>query len=696
MKKQLACLILIITLAILSAVSCGAEGTQPEASGDRVADWTVLLYFCGSDLESKYAYASLNLLEIDTVIYPYNVQPIYTLESATRADMMRSIGEVNILFETGGASKWHAQSVGIDISAKALQRWRYNYYPTPDGEQPEKSMQLLEELPLQSMGEPDTLSDFIRWGAENFPARKYALVLWGHGSGAKTGLLIDELFDNDVLCLYELNQALADSGVFLDTLVLDACMMANIETAWSVEDYARWMVASEETVPGEGTAIGTWLQELVNHPALDGKWLARTVCDSSELKYSNIDDKNALDLLTWSVIDLTKIDHLIASFGHFIQQLNSAIVNSPEIAAIYARYLVEAGVYGDSWQQMLDLGSVVNAEGISGIVDNILLDSILEALSEAVVYISRGPGRSAASGLSFCYPAGAEAVDLDNYAMNFPMSPYMAYLDCISPWSAPDWIYGSITPLPELDTIDALQVTVEKRMSTGGIPGVVFGETMSNVSGLYYSLYRMEEDGDIVQLGKMDCLTDITEEAVLLRPENPMRWLAVEGQLCCASLIQSGGWTTRLYNIPVQINNDVSILRCGQITIGHNEDGSRISRYDIYGIWEGYDADSKLPNRSVETLATVTGQEYRPVYPLADMKTRSEIAYKFGRRKTMPRALEVTEIMLPPGTYFMEYEIRDVFMRSTTLDRIEIHWDGKEMTYPDGFTWEGVVLSDWK
>ena len=47
------------------------------------------------------------------------------------------------------------------------------------------------------MADPRTLSDFIRWGVETCPAKKYVLVLWGHGNGAGSGLFIDELFDGD-------------------------------------------------------------------------------------------------------------------------------------------------------------------------------------------------------------------------------------------------------------------------------------------------------------------------------------------------------------------------------------------------------------------------------------------------------------------------------------------------------------------
>ena len=125
------------------------------------------------------------------------------------------------------------------------------------------------------MADPETLKDFIRWSAATCPAKKYALVLWDHGSGALGGIIIDELFHDDIMYLYELKEALDGSGVQLEALVIDACLMANLETAWAVKDAAKWMVASEEIVPGRGTAVRDWLRELYTHPDCDGKQLGR-------------------------------------------------------------------------------------------------------------------------------------------------------------------------------------------------------------------------------------------------------------------------------------------------------------------------------------------------------------------------------------------------------------------------------------
>jgi len=43
---------------------------------------------------------------------------------------------------------------------------------------------------------------------------------------------------------------------------------------------------------------------------------------------------------------------------------------------------------------------------------------------------------------------------------------------------------------------------------------------------------------------------------------------------------------------------------------------------------------------------------------------------------------------LPAGTYYMEYIIYDIFMRPMKLARVELRWDGRSATVPDG-AWEG-------
>ncbi len=695
MRKRFAVLGAVMTAVM--ALLCIPGMTRAEQPAEPQDEWTVMFYFCGSDLESKYGYASLNMQDMLKAVYPYNLGFVYTNEipeDFSTKYLLRDIGRVNILIETGGAREWHTEQTGMDVSSKALQRWRLNYYDTGEENQPENGFELLENLPLRSMSDPDTLTDFIRWGVRTYPAKKYALVLWDHGGGAKSGLFVDELYDGSIMHLKELKQALADSGVYLEALVIDACLMANIETAWAVRDHAHWMVASEETVPGKGTAVGDWLQALINHPALDGEWLGRCICDTTGNKYANEDDEMAISLLTWSVIDLTKIEQLIRAADHLFQLLGQTLEQSPDIAKAYSRFISQAEEYGDR-QNMRDFGSVIYNPKSSNFVEPALLDEAIKALSEAVVYLVRGPGRSEAHGLSFCYPAGCSHEELDDYARNFPLASYLAYLDAISTWSAPEWVYEQTERLRELDTIEELQITIEKRMASDGMPALDLGTTSGNLDDLYYRLYRLDEDtGEILRLGMTDCGIDSQDEDLLWRATDPLHWPAIDGVLCCMDLVRYTGMV-RLYDIPVQINSDTSILRLGRSYVSAAE-GNWLNEYEIYGVWEGYEANSEVANRNVKPLAMMSGRRYRLLYPKEGTETDGRVSYAMGPEMTMYRALDIEEIMLPPGTYYLEYELRDMFSRSIRLDRIEMHWDGQNLTFSEGFVWEGTAETVWE
>ena len=224
-----------------------------------------------------------------------------------------------------------------------------------------------QTLPLQSMADPETLTDFIRWGAENYPAKKYALVLWDHGGGSKTGLFIDELFDGDVMYLDELSAACADGGVHLEAVLFDACLMANLETAYAVKDSANWMIASEELVAGKGSAVDDWLQQLYISPYLDGEWLGRWVCDMTQIKYTDEGDEQAQQLLTWSVIDLKQDPAVVEMLDAVYANIGHVYTAYPKLMSYLANYMNDLERFGtnEGDERMWDLASMFYAPEIA-------------------------------------------------------------------------------------------------------------------------------------------------------------------------------------------------------------------------------------------------------------------------------------------------------------------------------------------
>lgn len=111
------------------------------------------------------------------------------------------------------------------------------------------------------MGDWRELVRFAKTAMARFPAKHYALVVWNHGAGWKLkgaalkGISYDDSSNNHITT-NQLGDALREirdaSGRNLDLFCMDACLMQMFEVAWAVRDACDYIVASEETVPGDG------------------------------------------------------------------------------------------------------------------------------------------------------------------------------------------------------------------------------------------------------------------------------------------------------------------------------------------------------------------------------------------------------------------------------------------------------------
>ena len=116
-----------------------AAETTAELTPKEPAAWTVMIYLCGTDLESVGGMATENLKMIANTVPDE---------------------KVNVLIQTGGARSWQAEdAVGIDIAEDRLQRWTWD----------ENGFTLVDEEELASMAKHTTLSNFIQFGGKFFP-----------------------------------------------------------------------------------------------------------------------------------------------------------------------------------------------------------------------------------------------------------------------------------------------------------------------------------------------------------------------------------------------------------------------------------------------------------------------------------------------------------------------------------------------
>ena len=225
----------------------GIKAVQAEETDD----WAIYWYLCGSDLESNYGSATEDLSELMEAELPENVK---------------------IVIETGGSSQWQNETVEADY----LERYVYS----------SEGFECVEQLDSANMGESSTLADFLEFCRDNYPAEHTAVFFWNHGGGSAGGVAFDELYGYDSLSLAEIYDAfdsvyeLSEENPPLELVGFDACLMATVDTANAFSDIARYMVASEETEPGNGWYYTGWVQALADNPQMDGAELGTVICDT--------------------------------------------------------------------------------------------------------------------------------------------------------------------------------------------------------------------------------------------------------------------------------------------------------------------------------------------------------------------------------------------------------------------------------
>ena len=229
-----------------SEVVSGSREKRTKIIGNGKDVVTIMVYLCGTDLESRSKMATSDLQE---------------MASAKIAD------NVNLIVYTGGCSRWNNNIVSSS---------KNQIYQVKEG----GLLQLVDNAGRGSMTDPATLSSFIQFCKKNFPANRNELILWDHGSGSVSGYGYDEKNKSSgSMSLSGISQALRDGGVEFDFVGFDACLMATTETGLMLDKYADYMVASEETEPGIGWYYTDWLTALSKNTSMPTTQIGQNIVD---------------------------------------------------------------------------------------------------------------------------------------------------------------------------------------------------------------------------------------------------------------------------------------------------------------------------------------------------------------------------------------------------------------------------------
>ena len=326
-------------------------------SYDSSSSYTLMVYLCGSDLESRWGAGTADLREM--------IEGFNGNES------------VNIIVQTGGSLFWQNPIV----SAEKCQHFRVT----------KNTLELIDDSAgRRSMSDPATLGSFISYASQAYKADRYGLILWNHGGGSAGGYGYDEAFGSDPMNLSDLSDTLGKSGLTFDFIGFDACLMAGFETCLAVAPYTKYLIASQESEPGCGWYYKDFVRALATTPSIGTTELGKIIVDTYiEKAYESAPS-------TYSTLGVFDTEKIVDSVLPLVNAMSES----------YTKQLKE-GNYSDISRERSNVREMADANDyvdLCGLADESGNSKLRDALADATVCFGSTPNGTGDNGLSIYYP----------------------------------------------------------------------------------------------------------------------------------------------------------------------------------------------------------------------------------------------------------------------------------------------------
>ena len=347
-------------------VAEGSRAKYTTVKGNNQDTVTIMVYVCGTDLESKNGMATRDIREMLNANYGDNV---------------------NIIVYTGGCKQWQENGIGARISNSTNQ-----IYQVKNGQLNPLELNVGNKV----MTDPATLTEFINYCKTNFPANRNNLIFWDHGGGSVSGYGYDEkAAKKGSMNLAGINQALQNSGMKFDFIGFDACLMATAETALMLNNYADYLIASEETEPGIGWYYTNWLTKLGSNTSMPTVEIGKNIVDDFVTQCAK---QCPGQKTTLSVIDLAEFSKTIPdSLSGFANSVSTLMTNEEYQTVSKARNNTREFATSSKIDQvdLVDLALNMNTEEGKKLADTI---------KSAVKYNRTSTNMTNAHGVSIFFP----------------------------------------------------------------------------------------------------------------------------------------------------------------------------------------------------------------------------------------------------------------------------------------------------
>jgi uncharacterized repeat protein (TIGR02543 family) len=281
------------------------------------------------------------------------------------------------------------------------------------------SSNAVQDLGNVNMSDPNTLTDFIDWAVENYPAQNYFLILSDHGDGWENGLLLDELNGRHWMSTRQLQQALTNADSPMTILGLDMCLEGDTEVAYQLRHAGPQILIASQFMESTNWPYHTVFQQLQPKLDIDGltlEGLAALFCDAFVELHSD-----PMDTGTLAATRLYQLEALTAAVAGFADTMAT---NGTDQAAVRQQ-----------------------AAAVTAAFNNALIYCAKTKMLQQQVY-----------GLNIYFPTSSDPSFTNDYGpryVDFPTDSHWAtFLTAYSQNMTNSWINEARASLPEDSALD--------------------------------------------------------------------------------------------------------------------------------------------------------------------------------------------------------------------------------------------------
>ena len=151
------------------------------------------------------------------------------------------------------------------------------------------------------MGNPSVLWNLMNFARNNYESEKYALIIWGHGTGWRYSNLnnsravaIDDR-SGSYMSVHDMGRALRNQG--LSVIGFDTCFGGVFENVYELKNHAEYTVASPGITPSNGWDYKTLLEDL-SHSYFTAKEIAELMAENSLVNSTIFTNQKLYSLMT--------------------------------------------------------------------------------------------------------------------------------------------------------------------------------------------------------------------------------------------------------------------------------------------------------------------------------------------------------------------------------------------------------------